>query len=308
MAKKKTQNAETDQNLVNKVDTILAAGAHKGDIRQALGKDVAGPPNVGRLDREGKTKEKTIVIPKPLRNVFEVAVMGMDWSSLVQHRWGAKAIKQMLGKHMNLPIEQEEKDPFGDFIDSMERDEVGMCAVKSIPFKNAMMASTRMVPGVTYVDMVRTVQVLGDFSPLWGLPTARMDPVNVGPWNERVADLRFRCEFKSWLAVIRVQHDPKVVSIESLLHLLTIAGSSEGVSDWRPEKGGNRGMFEIVTGGDDAVEQLKMTLGRYRPTDITLQASGVMEILKENHLWDMYHEREMVRAAKNNGHEVVVSE
>ena len=128
-----------------------------------------------------------------------------------------------------------------------------------------------------------------------------MDPVRVGPWNDKQADLRFRAEFAPWMSVLTIQHDAKVISMESILNLLMLAGCNVGVFEWRPECKGNHGLFEILPGGMEEVEKMKTRLGRYRKADITLENSGVLGILAENGLGDMFRTREAERAAKKSG-------
>lgn len=57
--------------------------------------------------------------------------------------------------------------------------------------------------------------------------------------------LRTRARFDRWAATILVDVDPELVDQEQLLVWLDIGGRRLGVGDWRPEKSGQFGRFEV---------------------------------------------------------------
>ena len=57
--------------------------------------------------------------------------------------------------------------------------------------------------------------------------------------------LRTRARFDEWAATIRVDVDPELVDREQLLTWLDIGGRRLGVGDWRPQKSGQYGRFEV---------------------------------------------------------------
>jgi hypothetical protein len=66
----------------------------------------------------------------------------------------------------------------------------------------------------------------------------------------RVADIRFRGQFKEWCAYVPVQVNTSALSIEQLANLFVLAGFAVGVGEWRPERNGQYGRFEV--GGIEA--------------------------------------------------------
>lgn len=66
--------------------------------------------------------------------------------------------------------------------------------------------------------------------------------------NGAGADLRYRAEFSPWWAVLTIDFDADLISAESIANLFARAGMNVGIGDWRPEKGGNFGMFKIAGG------------------------------------------------------------
>ena len=75
-------------------------------------------------------------------------------------------------------------------------------------------------------------------------PSMREDMVKI----PGTADIRYRAEYKQWGAVLRVQFMPNVIDIGSVVALID-AGGANGVGEWRPEKSGSFGTFQVV--GED---------------------------------------------------------
>ena len=67
--------------------------------------------------------------------------------------------------------------------------------------------------------------------------------VGVGVGRGRV--LRTRARFDNWAATFRIDVDPELVDREQLLVWLDIGGRRLGVGNWRPEKSGVFGRFEV---------------------------------------------------------------
>jgi len=72
-------------------------------------------------------------------------------------------------------------------------------------------------------------------------PNLRKDPVNVKTGK----DLRFRPEFKNWKAKLLVRFDADRVTVDQIANLLNYGGQTVGIGEWRPEKNGTFGMFQV---------------------------------------------------------------
>lgn len=253
----------------------------KSAVRRVLEKSVDGPPSAGRLGPGGKTKERAMIQVKlPKFVVVPLYVAGQAGSPLILHRWGKKAIREMLGAHMQVDIPQAPKQPFEDFVDTLYRElPTGEMAVRSIMFKAAMLAALRETSGVTRADAITGISVLGELSPLYGQPTNRLDPVKIGPWDNRVSDLRFRAEFTDWVARLTFRFNPQAISIEAIHNLLAIAGALYGVGEWRPTRNGVNGLFTVIE--ESEAKQRMKQLGRWKVSDLTPENSGTTAILEE---------------------------
>ncbi len=253
----------------------------KAAVRRALGKPVDGPPTAGRLGPGGKTKERTTIqIALPRFAVVKVYAVGQPGSPLITHRWGKKAVREMLGKHMGHDIPQADKHPFEDFVDTLYRDpKTGEMAIRSVMFKAAMLSALRETSGVTRADVITGISVLGELSPIYGQPTNRLDPVKIGPWDARVSDLRFRGEYVDWLVTLTFRYNTAAISLSAIHNLLATAGALYGVGEWRPTRNGVNGLFSVV---EEAEAQKRMkALGRWKVSDLTPENTGTTAILEE---------------------------
>jgi len=56
----------------------------------------------------------------------------------------------------------------------------------------------------------------------------------------------YRAEFVDWSIKIQIEFEPKLISHAWLVFLVRRAGLSVGLCEWRPEKKGEMGRFDIV--------------------------------------------------------------
>lgn len=78
-------------------------------------------------------------------------------------------------------------------------------------------------------------------------PVMREDMVVVGSMS-RVPDIRYRGQFNNWYADLTIQYNKNgKYTLEQLLNFLNAGGFTNGVGEWRPEKDGLNGMFQIET-------------------------------------------------------------
>ena len=56
-----------------------------------------------------------------------------------------------------------------------------------------------------------------------------------------------RPEFENWGAEISFDYDADLLTIHDVINLTNRAGFSVGIGEWRPEKNGEHGTFEVDT-------------------------------------------------------------
>lgn len=85
--------------------------------------------------------------------------------------------------------------------------------------------------------------VEGDLLPLkFKSCNMREDMVRVGMGT---ADLRYRPEYTDWSVDLTIEYNSNVLQAEQVLNLIRLAGFSVGICEWRPEKNGDFGRFDI---------------------------------------------------------------
>lgn len=163
-------------------------------------------------------------------------------SPLIVHNWSEKAKKEMLDKQMKRASKgKAAKDPEQDYQNSLYRRPDGGFGFPSVAFKAAA------VRAGTYCDLKMTFlrgsfHVEGELVLIEGEPRMREDMVRVGMGT---ADIRYRGEFPEWTAVLNVLYNARAIQIEQIVNLFNIAGFAVGVGEWRPEKSGQYGRFEV---------------------------------------------------------------
>ena len=180
------------------------------------------------------------MLAPPRVETVHIEVVGT--SPLICHRWSEKAKKQMLDKQTKAArTAKTAKNPKKDFEDSLYPHPDGGYGFPSVAFKAAA------VRAGTYSDMKMTFlrgafHVTGELVKIHGEPTMREDMVRL---PSRVADIRHRGEFKEWSATVPLQVNTSALSVEQLANLFVIAGFAVGVGEWRPERNGQYGRFEV---------------------------------------------------------------
>ncbi len=189
-------------------------------------------------------------------NVQKVMVKIKGLSPLIMHRWDEKAKQQMLDKQMRKTVKKEAKDPEAQYESSIYKLDDGRLGFPADAFKAAMVRGADLLGGKT-IGMAMNRMRMGffingeygskddrDLIPLTGEISMREDMVRL---NGTTSDIRYRGQVKKWTAEINISYNASVVSFDQLVNMLNVAGYGVGVGEWRPEKNGMFGRFEVVS-------------------------------------------------------------
>lgn len=206
------------------------------------------------------TKDATVTIPAINIQYATIRVVGD--SPLIVHKWSEKAKKEILDKQMKKAKTKghDAKDPVRDFIESLywidgepeDKTENGFARAiengarfgfPSVAVK-ASAVSAGYRSGVTRdkVSMNAAFHIDGELVEIKGIPEMREDMVRIGMGT---ADIRYRGMFSEWSATIQVKYNASAISLEQLVNLINLGGFACGLGEWRPEKGGQFGMFHV---------------------------------------------------------------
>lgn len=216
------------------------------------------------------SKNKDAVVElKPLRiKVIKLHIVGD--SPLIVHAWSYKAQMMMLDKQMKKAAETDTKaakDPVQCFKDTLSvmPGNTGF-GFPAIAIKQALVAVANHMD-LKKVDCRYAFHVVGDLVPITAPPlvepfsewdhkywkeiefeakhgaSMRMDMVRIGMG---IADIRFRAQFLEWeINNIPIRYNASIISPEQITNLAELAGFSNGLGEWRPQKDGGFGMFHV---------------------------------------------------------------
>ncbi|MGI8483538.1 MAG: hypothetical protein ACR2OU_04670 [Thermomicrobiales bacterium] len=188
-----------------------------------------------------------ITIPAP--DIRQASFHLVGTSPLICHAWSEKAKTMMLNKQMKKASPgKEAKNPEQDYLDSLYPLPDGGYGFPSIGFKASMVrAGTYLdqkmtfLRGTFHVNGMRTPEG-DDLIPIIGEPRMREDMVKI----QMTTDIRYRGEFWPWEAELPIRFNSRSISEEQLASLLVQAGFGTGIGEWRPEKNGSFGMWELA--------------------------------------------------------------
>lgn len=199
-----------------------------------------------------QAEQKTEVAEVQALDIRKVTVSIKGMSPIIFNRWSEKALQQMLDKQMKKTNKNknEAKDPDEQFKDSIYRLEDGRPGFPADGFKKAMIRGCKPL-GLTMTDMRGGFFVHGLYSqnedrelvPIEGEISKRSDPVRISGGS----DIRFRGQITEWRADLEISYHAAVVSFDHIVNMLNAAGFGVGIGDWRPERDGGFGRFQVVT-------------------------------------------------------------
>jgi len=230
--------------------------------------DIAADAEAPELARTYTASEAQAVISMSLKPMdvrwMETTIFGED---LITHRWSEKARKEMLANQQRTKEEKklakmnrEKKDPKADFEGARYHwDDKDWFPANGI--KKAMV-SAGFALGIPRSVVQRCVFVVGaerrDYVEIrYSRIVMREDAVKVGPYNKRETDLRYRPEYQNWSARLRIRYRADVITAEQVLLLLRDAGFSIGIGEWRPERGGQAGTFEVESAAEKSTRPVR---------------------------------------------------
>lgn len=242
-----------------------------------------GVPGVADLADTGVA----VIVPEPDQTVTPVfmdlqlpslsfrrvvlRVHGM--SPLITHKWSDKALRMIEEKQSGAARQKKEpRDPEQEFRDAIYLLPDGSHGVPAAAFKKAVVGAATHVDGITKTFLRTSFHVLGDaVVPIGGKdgelrptdlirlqgsePVMRTDMVRIGGIS-KTADVRYRPEYASWWCDVTVRLNSRSITLPQLVYLFNLAGFGYGLCEWRPEKDGMHGMFQVTHVTDLGEEEL----------------------------------------------------
>lgn len=199
--------------------------------------------------------QATAEVRKINRQHVTITIKGI--SPVQTHRFGEKARQQLYDSTIlkkSRTGKKMERDPEDEYKEALYAFGDGKVGFPSIMVKKAMVNACRL----TDIPMTDAKQMFFVWGPDHDLkdyvPVNHVEPelheAIVPAAKGKGATLSYRALYpEGWEADIVIEHVPEVISVDSLVNLLNLAGFSVGIGCQRPERGGQYGRFEVVTDG-----------------------------------------------------------
>lgn len=171
-------------------------------------------------------------------------------SPLIMHKFSEKAKRQMLDAQQGRKSPKVSRDPEADYQASFYRTKEGF-GFPAIAFKACTIGAARFFGKDVKMTELRQFLffrgVVSENDPqslveIVGSPRMREDIVRLGMSG---TDLRYRAEFPEWSATLEVIYVKSALTQSSVLSLIDAGGMGVGVGEWRPEKKGDFGTFQV---------------------------------------------------------------
>lgn len=194
-----------------------------------------------------------VVIDNIASERIAVPIIGM--TPLIVNRFSEKAKRQMLDSMQGRKTPKVSKDPAAEYDAAFYRLKDGRYGLPVTAFKQATIGAARFYGrDVTMTALKQFMFFRGEpgtdgisLTAIEGEPHQREDVVRVGRGG---TDLRYRPEFPEWSTILEVVYVTSALTRNSVLSLIDAGGLGVGVGEWRPERDGDFGTYQIDTTRD----------------------------------------------------------
>lgn len=191
-----------------------------------------------------------ILIPDIQTTELEVDIVGR--TSLLVKRFDEKTQNDIADKQAGTASRSKApRNPPEECERARIKNDKGEDCVKAIWFKKGMAAMGGYF-GIPRGNVEQGVYVTGDLIPIkyaGKKPTMNTARVRVGQGGMAKTSLAYRPEFPGWSCKLRIGFDASVLTPHQVISLLAHAGSKNGIGEWRPQKGGDYGRFDVFPAG-----------------------------------------------------------
>lgn len=206
------------------------------------------------------SKSSLVEIQPVAVDAFQLTLVGT--TPLICNRMSEKARREILLPALTLTPSQRQStpkhDPLAEFRASpytyVDPAAPTLIALMASAFKGAMATAALDLPGARKSQIGRLVYVVGEIVPelvpIYGPVQLLMSVVRQAGINH-APDIRSRAILPRWACRVTVRYVTTLINRTSIGNLITAAGITAGVGDWRPEKGkGDYGQFRIAPEND----------------------------------------------------------
>ena len=130
-----------------------------------------------------------------------------------------------------------------DFIGNLKKIKNPHFGFPAVGFKAAAIRGAKEL-GLVMTDMRGAFHIPVEFVEIEGERSMRSDMVRI---SHSTSDIRLRPEFKDWKASFDIVYNRRSVTPDILFNMFNVGGFCCGIGEWRPSKGGDKGMFHVAS-------------------------------------------------------------
>lgn len=169
-------------------------------------------------------------------------------SPMVQHAWSEKALEMLrMTAAERRKRDKVARNPEEEALACQYKTAVGVPGIPAMAFKSALVGAAHKDLGLEKTLVRKGLFIVCDdpdgVLPMeYGSFEIREDIVRVGIGQ---TDIRYRPEFRDWSCIVTAEIDMQLLTEQDVVNLVNRAGFGVGIGEWRPEKGGEWGRFEV---------------------------------------------------------------
>ncbi len=262
------QNSRAADRVKRNIQTLRVSVLRKQPLKALPGFAGRGAEDLLIMAKAVKKKtDEVIEVQEIVMRDFRANLLGA--SPMIMNRFAFKAWQELLlpSKRENrASLEQSLKhDPFSEFRGAMylNRDSKRptLIHLPTGAIHGALSSAALDMPGAAKAKIERLTKVVDLQVDLYGTPhifCAMVRNSDIG----RTPDVRTRPIFPEWCLTVTLRYAAALVTERTVANLLSAAGLLIGIGDWRGQKGGPYGAFQLVGDGDARFQQVKKMHGR----------------------------------------------
>lgn len=243
------------------------------------------------MKKKTENQSLEITINKVERGVIDVHLLGA--SPIILNRLSEKVKRELLlprgKKNAAEKASTAKHNPFLEFTASpyTNKDDSAPAYLQHLcsALKGAIRGAALDLPGTKKAQIGRLLYVEGERFDLFGVPKMFMVPTRCADMN-RTPDIRTRVIVPQWACTVSIRFVRPILNEQSVVNLVSAAGYTQGIGDWRPEKGaGNYGTFEVVNGDDPRFLEIVQNGGRAAQMEAMENPEFYDDETKELYAW-----------------------
>lgn len=184
-----------------------------------------------------------VAVSLPTFKAFEMRIRGL--TPLIPNRFGETAIEKLEERQAKSGsrAKLDPRNPEAEFRDGIYLDDEGRHCFPGAGIKKAIVTGAMRATEIKGTEARVAFAIPADLIPIIGPePRMRRDHVvRAGSGN-----IAYRPEYSPWEMTFPVRLYEPVMSLTEFLHAVTMAGFGVGIGNWRPEKNGPFGTFEVA--------------------------------------------------------------